>query len=104
VPCSPACFARKRIAVGENHSSSLLSTSDPKPSGKAEGVKGQVSILPSRCKRNNGLPPFSRSEIPLRTLLPCALCEKKNRAKRTKSYFHHHNLRSSAFPRLHDNG
>jgi hypothetical protein len=63
----------------------------------SKGGKGFVSIPPSFCKCISGLEPISRSEIPLRALLPCALCVKKESSEARKDHFP---SSPSAFPRV----
>jgi hypothetical protein len=77
VLCSTARFARKNIERSEKIITHHHNLRSREPSGKAEGGKGNVSVLSSFCKCSSGFKPISRSAIPLRALLHCALCEKK---------------------------
>jgi hypothetical protein len=86
VPRSFARFARKKIERSEIMQSE-----------KSKGGNGFVSIPISFANATTSSKQISRSEIPLRTSLLCALCEKKNQAPREKNHAHHHNQRSSVF-------
>jgi hypothetical protein len=51
------------------------------PSGKVKGGNGIVAVPPSFCKCSNTIKPIPHSEIPLRALLLCALCVKREQVQ-----------------------